>query len=226
MQPVKAIVLLSGGIDSCVILAMLRQRRPGEECLALSFSYGQRHSIELKSAKAIANHYGVQQQTIEIDPASFKGSSLMDQTLVVPKGRSAKLVEQEGIPSTYVPARNTLFLAYAMCHAEIHQAEEIHFGPNAVDQHPYPDCRPNYMSAFQGLLNCATKQAVEGNPPLLVTPLLTMTKNEIIATGLALKAPLELTFTCYDPTPEGNPCRHCDACLMRRDAFLANGCAE
>lgn len=222
MHQIKAIVLLSGGIDSCVILAMLRKKRRAEECLVLSFDYGQRHKAELRSAKAIANHYGVIQQTIMIDPLSFKGSSLMEKEMIVPKDRTSLSIEQEGIPSTYVPARNTLFLAYAMCHAEIHTVEEIHFGPNALDRHPYPDCRPEYMKAFQGLLNCATKQAVEGNAPRLITLLLEMTKVEIIAAGLALDAPLHLTFSCYDPNVEGTACQHCDACLLRQEAFKAN----
>lgn len=209
----KAVILFSGGVDSTVILALALKR--GLECHALSFDYGQRHRVELESAKAIAAHYGVSHQIIVIDPKSFGKSSLVS-SLAVPKGRNLEQISAGGIPNTYVPARNTLFLAYALGQAEILEADEIHVGFNALDRNPYPDCRPAFAQAFQGVINVATKQSVEGRAPQLCTPLIDWDKAKIIQEGVALNAPLHMTFSCYDPTPAGKPCGVCDACVLRR----------
>lgn len=211
----KAIVLLSGGIDSTVILA--KALSEGKKCLALSFDYGQRHRVELEAAASVAAFYHVPQKTIAIDPSAFAKTSLLSGE--VPKYSSMEETKAEKIPSTQVPARNTLFLAYALGQAEIHGSDEIHIGPNAQDFIPYPDCRPVFYEAFQKMANYATKQAVEGKAPTIVTPLIYLEKKEIVELGKALKAPLELTFSCYDPTLDSKPCNHCLACHVRNNAF-------
>lgn len=211
----RAIILLSGGIDSTVVLALALSQ--GVECLAISFDYGQRHRIELQSARAIASHYKVPYQVITIDPAAFLSSSLIGNSQL-PQGRTASEMAQGGIPSTYVPARNTLFLSYALGLCELHRAGEIHFGPNRLDEPCYPDCRPSYLAAFQQVMNLATKQAVEGEPPKLVTPLLKWDKGEIIRCGRGLNAPLKKTWSCYAPE-QGKPCKACDACILREQGF-------
>lgn len=211
----RAIVLLSGGLDSTVLLAIaLKQQR---ECYALSFDYGQRHRIELDSAKKIARHYGVDHRIIAIDPTVFAKSSLVS-TAAVPKDRTPSQISSGSIPNTYVPARNTLFLAYALGQAEIQDAKEIYVGFNALDRLPYPDCRPEFVHAFQALIQVATKQSVEGEPPKIMTPLIDWDKCEIIRQGQALNAPLDLTFSCYDPC-NNQPCLRCDACVLRHAAF-------
>lgn len=207
----KSVVLLSGGIDSTVLLALAKSR--GRECIAISFDYGQRHRVELESAKAIAAFYSVPHRIIKIDPSSFSGTSLVNQ-VEVPKNRTQDEMNRSGIPNTYVPARNTLFLAYAAGQAEIWCAAEIYFGPNAMDYHCYPDCRESFINAYQGVLDCATKQAVESKGPKLLTPLIHLNKTQIVALGKELGAPLDLTMSCYDPV--GNQhCRSCDACTLR-----------
>ena len=211
----KAIVLLSGGVDSTVMLAMAIAQ--GKECHAISFDYSQRHIRELESAKAIAAHYNISHQIIAIDPKTFSKSALVTKENV-PQDRTMEEIAKGGIPSTYVPARNTLFLAYAVVQAEIQEAQEIHYGPNAHDSKPYIDCRPEYVAAFQNLINLATKQAVEGHPPKLIAPLIQLSKTDIVRQGMALKAPLELTFSCYSPK-EAQPCERCDACIIRQEAF-------
>ncbi len=140
-------------------------------------------------------------------------------SLAVPKDRTAQQISSGGIPNTYVPARNTLFLAYAIGHAEILEAQEIHVGFNAMDRNPYPDCRPEFVHAFQSVINLATKQGVEGRAPRLLTPLIDLNKNEIIRQGVALDAPIHLSFSCYDPLSDGTPCHHCDACILRDAAM-------
>lgn len=212
----KAIVLLSGGLDSSVLLALALKQ--GRECYALSFDYGQRHRVELEFAQKIALHYNVSQRIIHIDSSIFKISSLVSD-ISVPKNRSKEEIANGKIPNTYVPARNTLFLAYAMGQAEMLNAQEIYAGPNAFDAGPYPDCTPAFIQAFQGVLNVATKQAVEGTPPRLLTPLINWDKAEIIRQGMALNVPLHMTFSCYDPLPTKEPCGVCDACILRADAF-------
>lgn len=218
----KAIILLSGGLDSTVMMAIALKN--DRECHAISFDYGQRHKCELEHAKAVAAHYNVPHKIITIDPSCFDNSSLVS-SMTVPKNRKLTEMNNGKIPNTYVPARNTLFLAYALGQAEIQCAQEIYAGMNALDSLPYPDCRPEFVNAFQGLMNVATKQAVEGNPPKLVTPLLHWNKTEIIQQGMLLKAPIHLTWSCYDPSPKKDPCGSCDACILRNDALRrAIGC--
>jgi len=216
MMKLKAIILFSGGLDSTVMLAQALAE--GKECLALSFDYGQRHRIELKAAETIANHYHVPQKIIQIDPAAFSNTSLVGSE-GAPKYKSSNEIDHQKIPSTQVPARNTLFLAYALGQSEIHNAQEIHIGPNAQDFAHYPDCRPAFYTAFQAMANHATKQAAEGHPPRILTPLIHFHKKEIVALGRSLDAPLHLTFSCYDPTPAGTPCTACLACHTRSAAF-------
>lgn len=215
----KAVILFSGGVDSTVLLA--RALAHDKECLALSFDYGQRHKVELQYAAKIAHHYSVRHQIITIDTPSFDSSSLVNPCSKVAVNRTAQEIARAGIPSTYVPARNTIFLAYAMGFAEMYQASEIHFGANIMDTLPYPDCRPEYLNAFQQLLNVATKQAVEGHAPKLVTPLIAWDKARIIQEGLALNAPLDMTFSCYSPLASHAACGCCDACMLRKAGFAA-----
>jgi 7-cyano-7-deazaguanine synthase len=168
--------------------------------------------------QAIAKYYDVSHHIIAIDRSSFAKSSLTE-SLPVAKNRTPDQMVTSGIPNTYVPARNTIFLAFAMGHAEIIEAEEIWAGPNALDAGPYPDCRPAFIAAFQNVVNVATKQAVEGKPPQLITPLLYWDKAEIIRCGKALNVPLNMTFSCYDPLPNALPCGQCDACILRFQGF-------
>ena len=209
----KAIVLLSGGIDSSLLLAWAVNE--GRECLALSFDYNQRHRVELESAKKIATHYQVAHKIICIDPQTFDQSSLTS-AIPVPKDRSAKEIAAGGIPTTYVPARNLLFLSYALGQAELFGANEIWFGPNALDILPYPDCRPAFVEAFQALIPVATKLA--GKTKLLA-PLVEMNKKEIVKKALALHVPISMTHSCYDPKANGSPCLRCDACVLREEAL-------
>ncbi|CCB86391.1 7-cyano-7-deazaguanine synthase [Parachlamydia acanthamoebae UV-7] len=215
----KAIVLLSGGLDSAVMLARLHEQQI--ETLAISFDYGQRHRVELEFAKKIADFYGIEHEVIPIDPLIFRGGSALTSSATPQKGKSKEDILKQSIPFTYVPARNTLFLAYALAKAEMHGADQIHFGSNAMDFLSYPDCRPGYFEAAQELFNRATKQSVEGKAPQIVTPLLKWTKEEIVKEGYRLKVPFELTSSCYDPTANGQPCQQCDACTLRQDAFLS-----
>jgi 7-cyano-7-deazaguanine synthase len=211
----KAIILLSGGLDSTVVLALALEKKL--ECLALSFDYGQRHRLELESAKAVTKHYAVAHKIIAIDSRAFGNSTLVTNK-PVPKNRTAQEINS-GIPSTYVPARNTIFIAFALAQAELYEAQEIHVGANRMDRIPYPDCTPLYLNAYQGLMNVATKQALAGHAPKLIAPLIEWDKSEIVRQGKRVQAPLELTMSCYDPTKNGIPCQECDACVLRRSAF-------
>jgi len=211
-----AVVLLSGGIDSAVILAM--NHIEGKNSFALSFDYGQRHRLELFSAAALCRHYQVPHQIIKLPNQAFGNSSLVTK-MDVPKRRSTQEMCSQEVPNTYVPARNTLFLSFALGQAEMKNASEIQYGATKMDLSGYPDCRPDYIHAFQQLINCATKQAVEGNPPKLQAPLLDMTKKEIIEKGADLDMPFELTLSCYDPTPTKHHCGLCDACVIRQEGF-------
>jgi len=214
----KAIVLLSGGIDSSVMLALALEK--GRECIAISFNYGQRHQVELDAAHAIAKHYGVTHHVVKIDCTAFTSSSLLKDSQVIPStDRTVTDIESAGIPSTYVPGRNTIFIAYAISFAEAFAATEIYIGANAMDIKPYPDCRPAFFNAFQELINVATKQAVEGKAPQLITPLQEWDKTKIIQEGRRLGVPLELTFSCYSPLPNQSPCLRCDACVLRQAAL-------
>lgn len=215
LKMVKAIVLLSGGLDSTVVLALAKSQ--GHFCHAISFDYQQNHQEELEAAVKIAAYYGVPHQVITIDSKGFNSS--LTTTLSVPQAEHSSAIIQKGISNTYVPGRNTLFLSYALSYCEIFQAQEIHFGPNLLDKSCYPDCRPEYLNAFQQVMNYATKQAVEENPPLLITPLLELDKERILRLGIDLNAPIELTWSCYSPTIERLPCKKCLACLLRQEAF-------
>lgn len=212
---VKAVVLFSGGLDSTVILALALSK--GRECLALGFDYGQRHLVELEHAQKIAHHYQVEFRIISINSTMFKTSSLVS-SLPVSKHRSMDEISKK-IPNTYVPARNTIFLAYAMGQAELINAQEIYTGANALDAVPYPDCSPAFIEAFQAVLNVATKQAMEIQAPKLLAPLLHCDKVEIIRQGRLLNAPLEMSFSCYDPLATKEACGVCDACILRADGF-------
>lgn len=215
----KAVILLSGGVDSSVVLALAQEK--GLDCLALSFDYGQRHVIELSAARSIAAHYNVPHHIITLANPAFAASTLVSTGKAIPTYRTHHEITNGGTPSTYVPGRNTLFLAFALSFAEVIGASEIHFGANVLDIRPYPDCRPEYFVAFQTLMNLATKQAVEGHAPKLMTPLQMMNKAEIIAEGMRIGVPLEMTFSCYSPVGKGTPCKHCDACILRQEGFAA-----
>lgn len=212
---IKTIILLSGGLDSTLILALALSK--GRECRAISFDYGQRHKIELESAKIIAKHYNVDHHVIKIDPSAFGKSSLVT-SLQPHQNRTLTEISTGDTPNTYVPARNTLFLSFALAQAEIHEANEIYIGLNAMD-HVYPDCRPEFIQAYQSLINVATKQSVDGSAPQIIAPLLLLNKQEIGKLAREMQVPIELTFSCYAPTPEGKPCTSCDACTLRRTAL-------
>ena len=215
----KAVVLLSGGLDSATCLAIARSQ--GFECYCLSFEYGQRHAIETKRAMDVARALGAEEhRTVGIDLGAFGGSALTDD-IEVPKGGLA-----EGIPVTYVPARNTIFLSYALAYAEVIGAQDIYVGVNALDYSGYPDCRPEYLAAFERMANLATKAAVEGRKVTIHTPLIDMTKAEIIAEGQKLGVDYAMTTSCYEPAPSGEPCGLCDSCRLRAKGFEEAGLAD
>ena len=215
-----AVVLLSGGLDSTTVLAIAKSQ--DYDPYALSFRYGQRHAVELESAGRVAAAQGVRRHVIaDIDLRVFGGSSLTSD-IAVPKHDAAEELSDE-IPSTYVPARNTIFLSFALAYAETVGAQDIFIGVNALDYSGYPDCRPEYIAAFQNMANLATKAGVEGQQLTIHAPLITLTKAEIIATGLALGVDYGLTSSCYDPDGSGNPCGHCDSCLLRLKGFAEAG---
>ena len=216
-----AVVLLSGGLDSTTVLAYALSE--GRRCHALSFSYGQRHSVELDSARRVAAALGAHQHLIaEIDLRVFGNSALTDD-IEVPHFASGE-EPPEGIPVTYVPARNTIFLSYALALAETTGATEIFIGVNALDYSGYPDCRPAYIEAFQAMANLATKAAVEEGAALAIrAPLIAMTKAEIITMGMKLGVDYSITHSCYDPSPDGSPCGTCDSCRLRARGFAALG---
>jgi 7-cyano-7-deazaguanine synthase len=220
MPPAPAVVLLSGGLDSATTLAIARAE--GFACHALSFRYGQRHAVELVSAAAVAEHLGaVSHRVIEIDLRAFGGSALTDD-IPVPKDRD-DATHAGRIPITYVPARNTIFLSYALGCAEVLGAADIFLGVNAVDYSGYPDCRPEFVTAFERLANLATRAGVEGRRMSIHAPLLAMSKAEIITRGLELGVDFGMTLSCYDPADDGASCGHCDACLLRLDGFRTIG---
>ena len=220
-QAKKAVVLLSGGLDSATVLAIAR--RDGYESYALSFSYGQRHVWELEAARQVAASIGVKLHRVaEIDLRVFGGSALTDD-IAVPKGRGTEEMSH-GIPVTYVPARNTIFLSFALAWAEVLGSSDIFIGVNALDYSGYPDCRPEYVEAFEKMANLATKAGVEGRQLLKIhTPLIAMTKAQIIAAGVELGVDYGLTSSCYDPSKTGEPCGQCDSCLLRQKGFSENG---
>lgn len=215
----RAVVLLSGGMDSATCLALARHA--GLECYALSFDYGQRHRAELRAAAQIAGQLGaIQHRTTVIGLGEFGGSALTDHQLPVP------VTTGKGIPITYVPARNTVFLAFALGWAEVLDADFVYAGMNAVDYSGYPDCRVEYLRAFQALADLATKRGVEGRPIGINTPLILMSKAEIIHTGLALGVDFSATVSCYQAGEAGEACGTCAACGLRRSGFSAAGVAD
>ncbi len=222
--PAKAVCLVSGGVDSATCLAWAR--RAGYSCYALSIDYGQRHRIELEAARRVAASLGAEQHiVVGIDLRQFGGSALTDE-IAVPKGRSAGELARS-IPVTYVPARNTVFLALALAWAEALEAPDIFFGANAIDYSGYPDCRPEYVEAFERMANLATKAGVEGRLRFKIhTPLIRLSKGEIVRLGAELGVDFGLTHSCYDPDPEGRPCGACDSCLLRRKGFAEAGLAD
>ena len=216
-----AVVLLSGGLDSATTLAIAKDQ--GYDCHAISFDYGQKQRIELTAAANLAKDMGAaSHRTVRVDLGAFGGSALTDDSMSVPKDRSHDDIAH-GIPITYVPARNTVFLSYALGLAEVLGAHDIFIGVNAVDYSGYPDCRPEFVEAFQTLANLATKAGVEGNTITVHAPLIDLTKPQIIERGLALGVDYAKTHTCYDPTEQGKPCQHCDACHLRIEAFKSLG---
>jgi 7-cyano-7-deazaguanine synthase len=215
----KAVVLLSGGMDSATVLAIARSE--GYECHCLTLDYGQRHRAELFAAARVARDLGAaQQRVVDLDLTGFGGSALTDQAIAVPEAPSS------GIPVTYVPARNTIFLSLALAWAEVLGARDIWFGANAVDYSGYPDCRPEYMRAFEGLANLATRAAVEGERLTLHTPIIHLSKADIIRRGTALGVDYAQTVSCYQATQDGLACGRCDACRLRRTGFEAAGIAD
>lgn len=232
-QP-QAVVLLSGGLDSATVLAIARES--GYACYALSFDYGQRHRFELDASEAVCRALGAEEHvTLSLDLSRWGGSALTS-SLPVPKDRNEQEIAGR-IPLTYVPARNTVFLSLALAWAEVLGAFDLFIGVNAVDYSGYPDCRPEFIAQFERLANLATKAGVENEGQFRIhTPLLQLSKAEIIRKGLALGVDYSLTHSCYDPLPDGAPCRHCDACRLRQKGFAelgltdpaltAHGCSE
>jgi 7-cyano-7-deazaguanine synthase len=220
----RAICLLSGGLDSSTCLAIAR--RDGFDCYCLSFDYGQRQATELQAAARVAKQLGAKEHRIaKIDLRIFGGSALTSD-LEVPKNRAAEEMGN-GIPVTYVPARNTIFLSFALAYAEVAQASAIFIGVNALDYSGYPDCRPEFIEAFQRMANLATKAGVEGKGRIEIhTPLLRMTKADIVRKAVELGVDLSLTHTCYDPGASGRACGKCDACLLRRKGFEEAGIVD
>lgn len=212
-----AVVLLSGGLDSATVLAMACEE--GFACHAVSFDYGQRHGVELRAAKRVAKALGAaSHRVVRVDMRGIGGSALTSD-LAVPKGRSAKEMDGGGIPVTYVPARNTIFLSYGLAVAEVMGAGDVFIGVNAVDYSGYPDCRPEFIEAFERVANLATKAAVEGRDVTIHAPLIHWPKPRIIRRGLELGVDYSLTHSCYDPKRGGKACGRCDACLLRKRAF-------
>ena len=215
----NAVILLSGGLDSATVLALARQQ--GYACHALSVDYGQRHHAELAAAQRVAQALGaVEQRVISVDLTGFGGSALTDARIAVPQQATT------GIPLTYVPARNTIMLSLALAWAEVLQAQDIFIGVNAVDYSGYPDCRPEYIAAFERMANLATRAAIEGNHLTLHTPLLRLSKADIIKLGVRLGVDYSHTVSCYQADEDGRACGMCDSCRLRRAGFEAAGMAD
>lgn len=212
----RAVVLLSGGLDSATVLAIAKAE--GYDCHTISFDYGQRHRAELAASAVLADQMGaVEHKVIAIDLTAIGGSALTDTSIAVPEA------EQEGIPVTYVPARNTVFMSIALGWAEVLEADAIFVGVNAVDYSGYPDCRPEYIAAFEKMANLATKSGVEGRPLTIATPLIDLSKQDIIKRGTELGVDYGLTVSCYQADSEGRACGHCDSCRFRRQGFEQAG---
>ncbi len=209
----KAVILISGGLDSTTVLAIAKSQ--GYQCYTLSFDYGQRHRVELQAATVISSEMGAKEhKTITLDLRSIGGSALTDDSIAVPEALA------DGIPVTYVPARNTVFLSIALVWAEVLGAETIFIGVNAVDYSGYPDCRPDYIAAFETMANLATKSGVEGQALTIQTPLIDLTKAQIIEQGLALGVDYQKTVSCYQADDNGHACGRCDSCRLRRQGFI------
>jgi 7-cyano-7-deazaguanine synthase len=220
----RAVVLLSGGLDSATAAAWAI--REGFQVTALSIAYGQRHAVELAAAHAVADSLGITDHVeLAVDLAAFGGSALVDKAVAVPKDRSDDQIA-DGIPVTYVPARNTVFLSLALALAESRGADAIVLGVNAIDYSGYPDCRPEFLAAFETLARLATKVGVEGHAPKILAPLVLLSKAEIIQLGESLGVDYGLTTSCYDPLPDGAPCGKCDSCHLRAAGFAAAGLAD
>ena len=220
----KAVVLLSGGLDSTTVLAVAREQ--GFEPSAISFRYGQRHVVELEAARRVAKAAGVERHVVcDIDLRVFGGSALTAE-VDVPKHVSADELSDEEIPITYVPARNTVFLSFALAYAEVMGSTDIFIGVNALDYSGYPDCRPEYIAASEQMANLATRAGVEGNELKIHTPLISLTKAETVQLGTRLGVDYSLTLSCYDPDAEGRSCGHCDSCLLRLRGFAEAGLAD
>ena len=217
----RAVVLASGGLDSTTVMAIAKQQ--GFKIYSLSFSYGQRHSFELRAAKRVAELMGVSKHLVmELDLTKFGASALTDD-IAVPKSSDGNITTDE-IPVTYVPARNTIFLSLALAWAETLNASDIFIGVNALDYSGYPDCRPEYIKAFESMANLATKASVEGGLKLKIhAPLINMTKAQIISKGMELGVNYTVTHSCYDPSPEGLACGYCDSCILRKKGFREAG---
>lgn len=212
----NAVVLVSGGLDSATVLALARQN--GFNCYALTLDYGQRHRLELQAARQVASALGaIEHRTVSLDLNQFGGSALTDPSVPVPSQPTV------GIPATYVPARNTIFLSVALVWAETSAAKDIFIGVNAVDFSGYPDCRPNFIAAFQNLANLATRTGVEEGGIRIHAPLINLTKAEIITRGMALGVNYKMTLSCYQPDKRGVPCGVCDACRLRAKGFQEAG---
>jgi 7-cyano-7-deazaguanine synthase len=220
----KAVVLSSGGIDSTTAMAIARSE--GYDIFSLSFDYGQRHKIELEAAKRVAHALGAKRHLVlRIDLNVIGGSALTD-NIEVPKYQKKSATQKE-IPVTYVPARNTIFLSFAIAWAEVLGASDVYIGVNSIDYSGYPDCRPEYIEAFERMANLATKAAVQGKKSLKIkAPLISLTKAEIIKKGIALGVDYGLTHSCYDPLSNGGPCDHCDSCIIRKRGFAEVGIAD
>ena len=220
----KAVCLLSGGLDSATCLGVAR--RDGFECYALSFDYGQRHAVELTAAERVAKHFGAKEHRVaRIDLRAFGGSALTAD-IDVPKHDSAADLDT-GIPITYVPARNTIFLSYAMAWAEVLEASDVFIGVNAIDYSGYPDCRPEFIEAFERMANLATKSGVEGRTHLKIhTPLAALNKAGIVQLGAEVGLDFALTHSCYDPDTRGRSCGRCDSCLLRKRGFEEAGIVD
>lgn len=220
----RAVVLLSGGLDSATVLAWMR--REGFDCHALSFRYGQRHAVELARASELARSLGAAEHRIaEIDLRAFGGSALTAD-IAVPKDRDESAISH-GVPVTYVPARNTIFLAFALAYAETLGSSDIAIGVNAIDYSGYPDCRPEFIAAFERLANLATRAGTEeGTRMRIHTPLQQLSKAGIVRLALELGVPVGRTISCYDPSPSGEPCGRCDACILRRKGFAEAGAVD
>ena len=214
--PGIAIVLLSGGLDSATVLAIARHE--GWRCRALSIDYGQRHRAELDAAACVAQSLGAEEHRVaKLDLTLFGGSALTDASIAVPTGPTP------GIPITYVPARNTIFLSLALAYAEVSDADAIFTGANAVDYSGYPDCRPEYIAAYERMANLATRRAVEGEPVRIAAPIVHMSKADIVRRGTELGVDFALTVSCYSADAQGSACGRCDACRLRREGFAAAG---